>query len=52
MPERIEKIHRKKPENLPRAANIRRLVEEDRRRGRKARQLSEQAEENGQGTLF
>ena len=50
--ETIEKIHRKKPEDLPRAANIRRLVEEDRRKGRKARQISEQAEDSGQGTLF
>jgi DNA-damage-inducible protein D len=48
----VEEIHKKKPEDLPRAANIRRLVEEDRRRGRKARQIIEQAEESGQGTLF
>ena len=48
----VEEIHKKKPEDLPRAASIRKLVEEDRRKGRKARQISEQAENNGQGTLF
>lgn len=48
----VEEIHKKKPEDLPRAASIRKLVEEDRRKGRKARQISQQAEDSGQGTLF
>lgn len=34
----IENIHQQKPENLPRAANIRKLVEEERRKTRRRSQ--------------
>ena len=42
----IENIHQKKPEDLPRAASIRKLVEEKRRKGLK------NAPPDEQGTLF
>lgn len=45
----IENIHQKKPEDLPRAASIRKLVEEKRR---KARKKIKNAPPDDQGTLF
>ena len=48
--EAIEKIHQQKPEDLPRAASIRKLVEEERRKARKQKKLSPLSDE--QGTLF
>lgn len=35
----IENIHQKKPEDLPRAANIRKLVEEERHKTRKRKKV-------------
>ena len=45
----IEKIHQKRPEDLPRAASIRKLVEEKRR---KTRKRLKNAPPDEQGTLF
>lgn len=45
----IENIHQKKPEDLPRAASIRKLVEEKRR---KARKKIKNASSDEQSTLF
>ena len=45
----IENIHKKKPEDLPRAASIRKLVEEKRR---KARKKLKNAPPDEQDTLF
>jgi DNA-damage-inducible protein D len=47
--ETIERIHHIKPENLPRGASIRKLVEEARRKEKKRRKNKP---EEGQGTLF
>lgn len=46
----IEEIHQKKPEDLPRAANIRRLVEEERRKTKK--RLKKSAQEQVKPSLF
>ena len=45
----VENIHKKKPEDLPRAASIRKLVEEKRRKARK--QLKDVPPDE-QGSLF
>lgn len=45
----IERIHQKKPEDLPRAASIRKQVEEERR---KARKRVKNSPPDDQGTLF
>jgi len=45
----VENIHKKKPEDLPRAASIRKLVEEKRR---KARKQFKDAQTGEQDTLF
>jgi DNA-damage-inducible protein D len=45
----MENIHQKKPEDLPRAANIRKLVEEKRR---KTRKNLKNVPPDEQGTLF
>jgi DNA-damage-inducible protein D len=46
----IENIHQKKPEDLPRAANIRKLVEEERRKAKKRLKKSQQ--EQAEPSLF
>jgi len=48
----IERIHQKKPEDLPRAADLRNLLEEKRRKARKRVTEQKQADDKGQGTLF
>lgn len=46
----IENIHQKKPEDLPRAANIRKLVEEERRKAKK--RLKKSKQEQAEPSLF
>jgi DNA-damage-inducible protein D len=48
----IENIHQKKPEDLPRAADIRKLLEEKRRKQRRRLNQQKQVDDSGQGTLF
>lgn len=48
----IENIHKKKPEDLPRATDLRNLLEEKRRNQRKQLGKQKQIDESGQETLF
>jgi DNA-damage-inducible protein D len=48
----MERIHQKKPEDLPRATDLRKLLEEKRRKSRKQIQEQQKADEGGQDTLF
>jgi len=48
----MERIHQKKPEDLPRATDLRKLLEEKRRKSRKQLQEQQKADEGGQDTLF
>jgi DNA-damage-inducible protein D len=48
----IERIHRKKPEDLPRAADLRNLLEQKRRKARKRIAEQKPADDEEQGTLF
>jgi hypothetical protein len=48
----MERIHQKKPEDLPRATDLRKLLEEKRRKSLKQLQEQQKANEGGQDTLF
>jgi len=48
----IERIHQKKPEDLPRAADLRNLLEEKRRHQRRRIRRQKQVDEGEQGKLF
>lgn len=48
----IERIHQKKPEDLPRATDLRNLLEDKRRKTRKRIAQQKQVEDKGQDTLF
>lgn len=48
----IERIHQKKPEDLPRAADLRNLLEEKRRHQRRHIRRQKQVDEGEQGKLF
>ncbi len=48
----IEEIHEQKPEDLPRAADLRHLLEEKRRKQRRRMSKQKQIKESGQDTLF
>jgi DNA-damage-inducible protein D len=48
----VERIHQQSPEDLPRAADLRKDLEARRRQNKKLRQKHQHREEGGQGTLF
>jgi DNA-damage-inducible protein D len=48
----VERIHKQSPEDLPRAANLRKGLEARRRKNKKLQNKQKQLEEGGQNTLF
>jgi DNA-damage-inducible protein D len=48
----VEQIHQQAPEDLPRAADLRKDLEARRRKNKKLQNKQKQIEEDGQGTLF
>lgn len=48
----VERIHQQAPEDLPRAANLRKDLEARRRKNKKLQQKQQQLDDGGQNTLF